>query len=89
MHTADVRYLFAYDRGATGRVLDAAVGIDEATWSEPSAIGDRGLGGILVHALGAYQRWHHGLSGKEGERPRPERGPLPTIAGLRALWETE
>ena len=89
MQTTDVRYLFAYDRWATTRILDAAVGIDEATWSEPNAIGERGLGGILVHALGAYQRWHHGLSDSAGEPPRLERGALPTVAGLRALWETE
>jgi uncharacterized damage-inducible protein DinB len=70
MQTADVRYLLAYDRWPTGRILDAAVG-------------------ILAHALGAYQRWHHGLSGNEGERPRPARGPLPTVAGPRAVGETE
>jgi uncharacterized damage-inducible protein DinB len=86
---SDIRYLFAYDRWATTKVLDAAVGIDEATWTAPNAIGDRGLAGILVHALGAHQRWRHGLSGATGERPRPERDPLPSVEGLRAAWETE
>ena len=52
MRIDDIRYLFAYDRWATQRLLHAAVGVDEETWSAPNAIGERGLGGILVHALG-------------------------------------
>ena len=60
------------------------------TWSAPNEIGDRGLGGILVHHLGAAQRWRHGLSGgDERELPRPERAPLPTIDALRARWQEE
>lgn len=89
MRISDVRFLFAYDRWASGRVLDAAIGVDAATWSEPNAIGDRGLGGILVHALGAHQRWRHGLSGADGPRPAPEDEPLPGVEALRAAWETE
>jgi uncharacterized damage-inducible protein DinB len=88
MQIADIRYLFAFDRWATTRVLDAAAGIDEATWSAQSAIDERGLGGILVHHLGASQRWRHGMA-EDGERPSPEREPLPTIDGLRAAWERE
>ncbi len=69
---SDIRYLFDYDRWATNLVFDAAAGIDEATWAAPNAIGERGLGGILVHALGAHQRWRHGLSG--GSEPLPDAG---------------
>jgi len=89
MDRADIDYLFGYDRWATLRILDAAVGVDEATWTAPNAIGDRGLAGILGHALGAHQRWRHGLSGATGEAPRPEDGPLPTVEALRVWWETE
>lgn len=89
MNVADIRFLFDYDRWATARVLDAAIGIGEATWSAPNEIGERGLGGILVHQLGAQQRWRHGLSGGTGEPPRPERGPLPGVERLRAAWEAE
>jgi uncharacterized damage-inducible protein DinB len=89
MDRADIGYLFGYDRWATLRILDAAVGIDDATWTAPNAIGERGLAGILVHALGAHQRWRHGLSGATGEAPRPEDGPLPSLDALRAAWETE
>jgi uncharacterized damage-inducible protein DinB len=84
----DVRYLFGFDRWSTARILDAAIGIDEATWSAQNAIDERGLGGILVHHLGSSQRWRHGLSGSAAQ-PRPEREPLPTIDGLRAAWERE
>jgi uncharacterized damage-inducible protein DinB len=85
----DIQYLFGYDRWATSRILDAAVGIDETTWSAPNAIGERGLGGVLVHALGAHQRWRHGLSGATDDGPRPEDDPMPSLEALRAAWETE
>lgn len=91
MNIADIRYLFAFDRWATTRILDAAErdgGVDAATWSATNAIDERGIGGILVHHLGATLRWHNGLA-ETDEEPRPERGPLPTVAGLRAAWEAE
>ena len=91
MQLAYIRFLFGFDRWATRRVLAVLVSaddVDEQTWSTPNAIGDRGLGGILVHQLGAHQRWRQGLSGRD-ESPRPEREPLPTPAGLAAAWETE
>ncbi len=91
MQLADVRYLIAFDHWATRRILDAVErdgGVDEATWSATNVIDERGLGGILVHQLGSTQRWRHGLA-ETGEKPRPERGPLPTPAALRAAWEVE
>ena len=88
MHLDDIRFLFEYDRWATQRILDAAAGVDETTWSAPNAIGDRGLGGILIHHLGAHQRWRHGLSGSE-DSPRPEHGPLPSPTELGEWWEAE
>ncbi len=88
MRLSDIRYLFEYDRWATRRVLAALDGIDEATWSAPNAIGELGLGEILVHQLGAQGRWRIGLSGGS-ERYQPEREPLPTIAELRSRWEGE
>ncbi|MEP6639107.1 MAG: DinB family protein [Chloroflexota bacterium] len=89
MQLTDIRFLFDYDRWATRRVLDAAVGIDGATWSAADQIDERGLGGMLVHALGAYQRWRHGLAHEPGDAPRPEHGRLPSVAELRSAWETE
>jgi uncharacterized damage-inducible protein DinB len=85
----DIGFLADYERWATRRILAALDGIDEARWSTPNAIGDRGLGGILVHHLGAMQRWRHGLSLAPGELPRPERGLLPSPAELVAAWDPE
>jgi uncharacterized damage-inducible protein DinB len=88
MTIADIRYLAAYDRWATARILAAAEGIDAAIWTAVDVVDERGLGGILIHQLGANQRWRNGLAGT-GERPRPEQEPLLDLAELRARWEAE
>jgi uncharacterized damage-inducible protein DinB len=84
----DIRDLFAFDRWATERVLAALEGIDEATWTATQVVDERGLGGILVHSLGATQRWRHGLL-EDGLAPRPEKEPLPSPASLRSAWAAE
>jgi uncharacterized damage-inducible protein DinB len=90
MEVSDFRYLLAYDRWATLRVLDAAVGADDTVWSAPNEIGERGLGGILVHQYGALARWRHGLSGASGPRPRPEaEEELLSLPDLRTRFEAE
>ena len=89
MRVTDVRWLFEYDRWGTRRVLAAAEGCAESLWSSASAIGERGLGGILVHALGAHMRWRHGWEEGTGPRPRPETEPLPTPFALLRAWEHE
>ena len=71
MRVDDVRYLFAYDRWASRRILAVIDGLPESVWGATGIVGDRGLGAILVHHLGAHQRWRLGLSGSEDE-PRPE-----------------
>lgn len=88
MTPSELRDLFAYDRWATERVLGALAGIDDATWQRSEVVDERGLGGILVHMLGAYQRWHHGLA-EDGGTHRPEREPLLSPAELRRRWEAE
>ncbi len=84
----EIRYLFDYDRWATAKVLAVLDGLDEATWSATHVVDERGLGGILVHQLGATQRWWHGLR-QDPEQFRPEREPLLTADELRARWEAE
>ena len=88
MQIDDIRFLFAYDRWATRKVLEAAGRLRRSEWPAGEPIGERHLGEILVHALGAHQRWRHGLAGSS-DAPRPEREPLPTVAGLAATWEAE
>ena len=88
MSIEEIRDLFAYDRWATERLFRAVDGIDDATWSRAQVIDQRGLGGILVHMLGAYQRWLHGLL-EDGTDHSPEREPLPSPAEVRRRWEAE
>ncbi len=88
MRLSDIRYLFDYDRWATGRVLAALDGISDTVWTAPNAIDERGLGAILVHQLGAHGRWRRGLSGS-AESFRPEHAPLPSIDELRTRWQDE
>jgi uncharacterized damage-inducible protein DinB len=88
MRADDIRFIFGYDRWASGRILASARGVDEFDWSDPNRIDRRGLGGILVHALGAHERWRAGWEGGEIARRR-EQDPLPSIAELEAAWEDE
>jgi uncharacterized damage-inducible protein DinB len=86
----EIRFLFAYDRWATRRVLAVLDGLDPAVWSRTHNIGERGPGSILVHHLGASQRWRIGLQTQGAdEGPEPEREPLPMIDELRERWEAE
>ena len=88
MQADEIRFLFAYDRWATRRVLAVLDGLDPAVWARTDVVGERGLGAILVHHLGASQRWRHAFQ-DTGESPEPEREPLPTIDQLRDRWDTE
>jgi uncharacterized damage-inducible protein DinB len=88
MQPDEIRFLYAYDRWATRKVLAALDGLDPAVWERANVIDERGLGSILVHQLGAAQRWRHGFQ-DTGEEPRPELEPLPTIEELRKRWERE
>ena len=90
MQADQIRSLFAYDRWATRRLLDALDGLDPTVWTTPNAVGDRSLGDVLVHHLGASQRWRIGLASRGAdEGPEPEAEPLPTVAELRQGWDAE
>lgn len=90
MNASDMRSLFAYDRWATRQVLAQLDGIDDALWGSTGVVGERGLGSILVHMLGAHQRWRIAISQEgEGERPEPESEPLPDPASLVGRWQAE
>ncbi len=88
MDPADVRYLFAYDRWATEKILDRLDGLGSDLWGATGVVGERGLGSILVHMLGAHQRWRLAFEGSE-ESPRPEDEPLPSPADLSERWLAE
>ena len=88
MRPDEIRYLFDYDRWATGKVLAELDGISGDLWSATGVVGERGIGSILVHQLGAAQRWRNGIQ-QTGEEPRPERESLLTVDDLRARWREE
>ena len=90
MQADEIRFLFTYDRWATREVLNVLDGLDAALWARTDVVGERSLGGILVHHLGASQRWRIGLEtqGTDGG-PEPELEPLPTIDELRERWDAE
>jgi uncharacterized damage-inducible protein DinB len=87
MNTGDIRFLFGYDRWATQRVLAALDGIPPGLWASEGGIGERGLGAILAHQLGAAQRWRHAIQ-QDDERPHPEDDHL-SVTALRARWAAE
>jgi uncharacterized damage-inducible protein DinB len=90
MRADEIRFLFAYDRWATRKVLLALGGLDPDAWTRTDVLGDRGLGNILVHHLGSSQRWRSLFEGRAiDESLRLELEPLPTIDDLRARWEAE
>lgn len=88
MQPDEIRFLFAYDRWATRRVLAVLDGLDPAVWARSDVVGERGIGSILVHHLGASQRWRNALQ-DTGQEPEPEREPLPTVAQLCEQWDAE
>ena len=90
MQADEIRFLFAYDRWATRQLLGVLDGLDPALWERTDVVGERGLGSILVHHLGASQRWRMGFETRgTDEGPEPELEPLPTIDELRERWEAE
>ena len=88
MQADEIRFLFGYDRWATRRVLAVLDDLDPAVWNRTDVVDERGLGAILVHHLGASQRWRHGFQ-DTGESPEPELDPLPTIDQLLERWDVE
>ena len=90
MQADEARFLFAYDRWATRQVLNVLDSLDAGLWTQPNVVGERSLGAILVHHLGASQRWRIGFESQgTDDGPEPELDPLPTIDELRARWEAE
>jgi uncharacterized damage-inducible protein DinB len=87
MQVDEVRFLFDYDRWATERVLDAWKRLEPTTATGP--IGDRNLTTIMVHMLGAAERWRASFAGEPSPGSRERRRDMPGPAQLRTDWEAE
>ena len=88
MRPSEILFLYDYDRWATRQVLESSLGLSPEDWSAESVIGERGIGGILVHALGAHERWRSDWQGVESPERR-EAGPLSSVAELTDAWTIE
>jgi uncharacterized damage-inducible protein DinB len=89
MRPDEVRFLFGYDEWATRRILDAWERLDASSPAASHQIGERGLTAIMVHTLGAAQRWRAYFVGQP-RPPRREEAPDPeSPAALRGEWEEE
>jgi uncharacterized damage-inducible protein DinB len=88
MRADDIRFLFEFDRWATTRILDTSARVMADDWEESNRIDRRGLGGILVHQLGAHERWRSGWQGVD-RPPRREELPLISSEELREAWILE
>lgn len=88
MDVSDMRFLFAYDRWATEKILAVAAMVPYEEWEESNRIDRRGLGGIMTHQLGAHERWRAGWQGLDTPFRR-EAGPLPSVAELADAWAEE
>ena len=88
MRSDDARFLFAYDRWATRKVLAMAVGIPMEDWAEGNRIDRRGLAGIMIHQLGAHERWRSGWQDAPTDRRR-EREEIVMPEDLAEDWEAE
>ena len=82
-----IKTLYAYNRWANRRVLDAAAAIDPETFIA-EAPGEPSIRDTLVHVVSAQQLWRRRWL---GESPRGAWDPadFPDVATLREHWERE
>ncbi len=86
-----IRSLYAYNRWATARVLDAAERLTDEQWLQPGTAGRGSIRDTLVHMLSAHlgwlSWWDGTLSPEQAYRRQLEAADFPDAASVRARWE--
>ena len=70
MHADEIRFLYAYDRWASRRVLSVLDGLEPAVWMRTDVVGDGAWAPSSSTTWVASQRWRHGFQ-DTGESPSP------------------
>ena len=89
MRQSEIIELYAYNRWANARILNTAMGIDDAQFCAPLLPGLPSLRHILAHAYGAEWIWRKRC--EEGFSPvaMPSADEFPNVDALYTLWMPE
>jgi uncharacterized damage-inducible protein DinB len=88
MNKQDIQVLYAYNRWANARILEAAAKISEAQFLASTPFPHGGLRDTLVHTLFAEWIWRLRWQGiAPSVRWKPE--DFPTFVSLRTRWHEE
>jgi uncharacterized damage-inducible protein DinB len=86
-----IRTLYAYDRWATARLLDAAAQLGAGDLVAPAPGEQRSVRDSLVHKIAAERRWlswwDGSLAPAEAQRLTLDPDDFPDVASVRAAWQ--
>ena len=85
MTPEQIRDLFAYDRWANARTLDACAGLRPEQFTREIESSFRSVRDTLAHIIGAQWIWLERFNGRSPSTIPPG-GEYPDIAALRAKW---
>jgi uncharacterized damage-inducible protein DinB len=87
-----VRDLFAYNRWATERILDAAAKLTPEQLHAPQTAGHGSVRDTLVHVLRPQRSWlswwDGSLSPGDARKLKIDPAEYPDVAAVRVLWES-
>ena len=89
MNKNDLMLLFAYNRWANARVLEACKALTQDELNAPAQVSFGSLMGNLVHILDAEWVWRVRMQGGASPTRMPAVEDFPTLADLIAHWQSE
>ena len=93
MNKADVQSLFDWMYWVNHKLLDAADGVDDATFRAVSKVTTRGLRDTFVHELDVEWSWRENLQGKDIDDWGPDEElraeDFPNLKSLRQRWDRD